>query len=240
MPTEHTSPVAHALSHAPQLLESTDVSTHFVPHFVVPPAQTRAHAPFTQTSPEGHALSHDPQFAGSTITSTHIEPHCCVPPRHTMPQLPAEQTSPAPQGLLQAPQFAGSLDKSKHELPHCAVPPPQLALQVPSEQTSPAKHATPHAPQLAASTFVLMQVSPQSIWSGPHGESLLLGALSEQPGTNALAPKSAAKKTEMCRRERIFQASFFITRPVWRCACPLRDRARDIIEVAHTRQQNSP
>jgi len=51
VPLLHDSPEAHALPHPPQFDGSTLVSTHELPHCVVPPPHDEAHAPCEQTCP---------------------------------------------------------------------------------------------------------------------------------------------------------------------------------------------
>jgi hypothetical protein len=69
----------------PQLLGSTLVSLHEVPHLVVPAPQLSAHCPFEQTWPLEHALPQLPQFAGSNLVSTQPPLQAAKPPV----QLPA-------------------------------------------------------------------------------------------------------------------------------------------------------
>jgi len=58
-PAEQTSPVAHALPHAPQFAPSVVVSTQSVPQRVLPGAQP--HLPAMQTSTVSHATPQSPQ-----------------------------------------------------------------------------------------------------------------------------------------------------------------------------------
>ena len=68
-PALQTSPVAHALPHAPQFAGSLDGSTQAVPHVIWPAGHTQA--PALQVCPMPQALPHAPQFAPSLMTSTH-------------------------------------------------------------------------------------------------------------------------------------------------------------------------
>jgi hypothetical protein len=63
VPLLQTFPPVHFVSQPPQLFGSFFVSTHALPHFVVPPPQSAAHAPCEQTSPALHAVPHVPQLS---------------------------------------------------------------------------------------------------------------------------------------------------------------------------------
>jgi len=55
------------------------VSTHVVPHFVVPLPQLTVHTLFEQTWPAPHVAPQVPQFCGSTFVSTQSPLQAVVP-----------------------------------------------------------------------------------------------------------------------------------------------------------------
>jgi hypothetical protein len=61
MPLTHDFPVMHAFPHAPQLTLFALVSTHKLPHLVVPPLQSAEHLPCEQTKLESHLVPQLPQ-----------------------------------------------------------------------------------------------------------------------------------------------------------------------------------
>ncbi len=68
------------------------MSTHAVPHLVVPPPYESAHPPPEHTWPAGHAMPQPPQLAGSFDVVTHAVPHFVVPPLHESAHPPPEHT----------------------------------------------------------------------------------------------------------------------------------------------------
>ncbi len=123
--------------HPLQCAGSFCVLTHALPHLVVPPAHSTAHALIEQTSPCPQGLSQAPQCAGSFCVLTHALPHLVVPPVHSSAHWLIEQTSPAAQLLSHAPQCAGSFavltQRSPHNVvpaPHGSLPPPEVLLEV--------------------------------------------------------------------------------------------------------------
>jgi hypothetical protein len=79
---EHVSRAAHARPQLPQLLLSTDVSTHRAPQRVCPSGQRSMHAPIVHVWFAAHATPHAPQLPRSVIVSTHIPPHAERPIGH--------------------------------------------------------------------------------------------------------------------------------------------------------------
>jgi hypothetical protein len=58
VPAEQTSPLAQAVSQAPQLAGSTPVSTHLPVQSVVPPTHLVPHCPAEHTSPALQVVPH--------------------------------------------------------------------------------------------------------------------------------------------------------------------------------------
>jgi hypothetical protein len=90
IPFMHTCPGEHAVPQAPQLLGSTFVSAHELPHRVEPlPQAEDPHLPARQYPPAGQALPHPPQFCGSVWVSLHVVPHFVVVPPQVAAHAPA-------------------------------------------------------------------------------------------------------------------------------------------------------
>ena len=68
-PAVHSSPAAHAVPHAPQLLPSVCKSEHVPEQSVVFDGQM--HAPPSQTAASGQVTPHSPQLSRSVCRSTH-------------------------------------------------------------------------------------------------------------------------------------------------------------------------
>ncbi len=108
VPALQYAPVVHFTPHAPQLLGSYFVSTHAVPHFVVPPAHTSVHVPETHVAPPVHVVPHAPQFFGSLTRSRHDPVQSVRPVGHVSLQVPKLHTSPAAHFFPHVPQLLRS------------------------------------------------------------------------------------------------------------------------------------
>jgi hypothetical protein len=99
VPAPQTIPDPQALPQAPQLAESSVVSTQVAPHRVRPGRQ--AQAPPTQICVALQAAAQPPQFFGLFCVVTQSPPQVW-PPRHWHP--PAAQVAPCAQPMLHLPQ----------------------------------------------------------------------------------------------------------------------------------------
>ena len=79
-PDWHVLPAPQTTPQAPQFELSLLVSTHALPHWVAPPAQTQL--PLVHVLPAPQTTPQAPQFELSLLVSTHALPHDVVPLAH--------------------------------------------------------------------------------------------------------------------------------------------------------------
>jgi hypothetical protein len=126
LPFTQVSPIAHSLSHWPQLSASPDVSTHAVPQGVLPPEQEQPLPSHVWLGP--HIMHCGPQCVASLVTQ--LLPQKTWPPEHIW-QGPFWQVPMTP--------------------PHSVSP--GWHWHEPVLHTCPPTHVFPHPPQLAPSVF---------------------------------------------------------------------------------------
>ena len=108
LPAAQTSPLLHAVPHAPQFFGSSWVSKQALSHWVSPPGQTTAHPLSVHTSPATHLVPQVPQLFGSILVLVHDAPHAVSGAAQELPHVPPPQTSPLLHVFPQSPQFFGS------------------------------------------------------------------------------------------------------------------------------------
>jgi hypothetical protein len=121
-PVWQGSPTPHFVPHAPQLLTSVFVSTHFPPQLIKVP--TQAHLPPKQARPlaVSQVMPQAPQFALSECGSTHAPLHVCFggqqPETHLAASQNVQGSGSTPHVLPHAPQLFGSVARLTHFVLH--------------------------------------------------------------------------------------------------------------------------
>ncbi len=165
-------PPLHVFPGIPQLFGLVCRSTHAVPTFVRPGAQS--HVPALQNEPSPmQSFMQAPQLRGSSFKSVHVS----LPPHgvrlgSVQPHFPVAQTpNLVSQSFPHAPQFVGSDDVSIHIIPHIIAP--GLHAHCPDVQMPPLPQASPHLPQLFASDETSVQISLHATCPAGHWQRSL-------------------------------------------------------------------
>jgi hypothetical protein len=132
-PLLQTLPDGHFFPQPPQLFTSEPWSMQSLPQWIVPLAQTVAHAPCEHTRLESQTLPQAPQLLKSDCVSTHVSPHfTAVPGPHGpmgVTSVPASVPGSFP-GFAQLAAIRNSPNPAatKADLNKPAMPPPSHSL----------------------------------------------------------------------------------------------------------------